>query len=180
MTRSSPKARPRFERRPLFPSAFALALVACRAEDPSKRALGCPAGMTLVAPAAQDAGSEKTPSPFCVDVYEGSLVLVTPEGDRAFSPYEPIKDRKVRAVSRAGAVPQAYLSQIEALAACKAANKRLCSEDEWVTACRGPGRTRFPYGADRRSGYCNDDGKSPLVRLYGGAGAHAVGEEPTQ
>jgi sulfatase modifying factor 1 len=51
-----------------------------------------------------------------------------------------------RAVSRAGVVPQGYLSYINAKKACANAGKRLCSEKEWVTACGGQRGFKFPYG----------------------------------
>jgi len=60
-----------------------------------------------------------------------------------------------RAVSEAGAMPQAYLSYGLAKRACENAHKRLCSKDEWVTACRGQKGTQFPYGDTFRAGRCN-------------------------
>ncbi len=59
------------------------------------------------------------------------------------------------AVSRAGVVPQGYLSYYSAKAACERAGKRLCTEDEWVGACRGPARNTFPYGPNYVAGRCN-------------------------
>jgi formylglycine-generating enzyme len=136
------------------------------------RAGGCPPDMARIA------GAVKPTHPFCIDRYEASLVDVTDGGEKPFSSYDPIKGRRVRAVSEPGAVPRGYISQIEATAACRAAGKRLCAEDEWVAACRGSRATRFPYGDARQSGACNDEGKSPLVRLYASAGAHAFDDEP--
>ena len=63
--------------------------------------------------------------------------------------YEP------RALSEPGVVPQAYLSYHLAKKACENAHKRLCSKDEWLTACRGQKDTQFPYGNDFRAGRCN-------------------------
>ncbi len=60
-----------------------------------------------------------------------------------------------RAVSREGAVPQGYLSYYDAKRACEGAGKRLCSQDEWVFACKGKAQTKFPYGPDYRAGACN-------------------------
>ena len=40
-------------------------------------------------------------------------------------------------------------------AACNSAGKRLCTIDEWTTACRGAAQTKFPYGARYRQGSCN-------------------------
>ncbi len=59
------------------------------------------------------------------------------------------------AVSRPGVVPQGYLTYHAARNACQAAGKRLCSEEEWVAACRGRADTKFPYGAHYAAGRCN-------------------------
>lgn len=146
--------------------ASLLWIAAYGASDADARVPSCPGGMALV----NDA--------YCIDRYEGSLVEVTPYGDRPFSPYEMIKGRSVRAVSRSGVVPQAYISRNEADAACVAAHKRLCTEEEWVAACRGKRPTTFPYGDEHKPGYCNDSGVSPLATYYPGAGPEAHEFEP--
>ena len=115
---------------------------------------------------------------FCIDRHEGSLVELTPQGEKPFSPFETIKGRHVRAVSRASVVPQAYISRNEALAACKASKKRLCVEKEWFTACQGKKPTLFPYGETRKAGYCNDAGSPPLAALFSDLGEGAYGLEP--
>src|SRR5690606_17131738 len=60
-----------------------------------------------------------------------------------------------RAVSRPAVVPQAYLSHALARRACQNAGKRLCTETEWVTACRGERHRKFPYGDSFELGACN-------------------------
>jgi hypothetical protein len=152
-----------------LPCVVVLAVVGASC-GPAKDATsaGCPSGMAGVSVPGNDV--------FCIDRYEASLVEV--DDDKPVSPFGAVKARSVRAVSRSGVVPQGYVSEVEASAACKASGKRLCAEDEWVAACRGERKTRFPYGDARKSGWCNDDGKSPLVRLYGSAGVRAFGEEP--
>lgn len=147
------------------------------ADDAEAKGGGCPAGMSLVSQRSLTGDSAPaSPLPdYCVDRYEGSLVLVASDGDRPFSAYETVKGRPVRAVSRAGVVPQAYISRNEADLACKASHKRLCSEPEWTTACRGKRPTAFPYGDERKAGYCNDAGVSPLATYYPGGGPDAHG-----
>jgi hypothetical protein len=108
----------------------------------------CPAEMALV------------DDHVCVDRWEASLVEHVPgAGDRAWSPYLPVEghERFLRAVSRAGVVPQGYISGKQAANACSASGKRLCASDEWEHACRGPSNYQFPYGDTRRAGACNDD-----------------------
>ena len=73
-------------------------------------------------------------------------------------PFLPEHQRKAfsaRAVAAAGVLPQGYMTYYSAKAACENAGKRLCSEDEWVGACRGVKGTRHPYGDNFQAGKCN-------------------------
>lgn len=74
------------------------------------------------------------------------------------------------AVSRPGVVPQGYVSRNVAAAACAMAGKRLCTLEEWKTACGGERATQFPYGPKYRDGACNvfRDGH-PARILHGNA-----------
>lgn len=127
---------------------------ACLAEAPGDG--GCPSGMNRVAT-------------FCVDRYEGSLEEVLDGGAaRPWPPFFNPGTRRVRARSLAGAVPQGYLSQLQATAACAEAGKRLCTDAEWLRACQGPAGFTYPYGTARRPGVCNDArAVHPAVELYG-------------
>src|SRR5262245_31726477 len=62
---------------------------------------------------------------YCIDKWEATLV---DENDHPYSPYASAEGKKVRAVSRAGVVPQGYVSADDARAACAASRKRLCTE----------------------------------------------------
>lgn len=53
------------------------------------------------------------------------------------------------------ATPSGYVSGEMAQVACQKAGKRLCKEDEWVTACRGERQTQFPYGEKFEANACN-------------------------
>lgn len=103
---------------------------------------------------------------FCIDRWEASLVDVALPGEQPFSPYQVPSGHPVRAVSRSGVVPQAYVSRDQAEAACQASRKRLCREQEWEAACRGDPAQAFPYGNAREPGACNDSGISPLHVFY--------------
>ncbi|MEO7329510.1 MAG: SUMF1/EgtB/PvdO family nonheme iron enzyme [Minicystis sp.] len=121
---------------------------------------------------------------FCIDRYEAALELLDAEGKAiGLHPHNRmIEGASVRAVSRAGVLPQAHVSQVEASAACARAGKRLCADEEWMLACKGAGAsaTRWPYGARFRSGMCNDEGVSPLAQLHGKAVTydHATMNDP--
>jgi hypothetical protein len=59
------------------------------------------------------------------------------------------------AISRLGARANGYLTGVVAESACARAGKRLCTLDEFVTACRGQDDTAFPYGDTYEDGVCN-------------------------
>lgn len=60
-----------------------------------------------------------------------------------------------KAMAWPGNMPSGYVTGEQAGAVCKASGKRLCSEREWVTACRGEKQTNFPYGDKYRQDACN-------------------------
>ncbi len=146
----------------LLASAMLALLVA---QAPTASARRCPAGMASIL------------GRFCIDVYEASVDVADARGRtiRRFSPYHTAEPGlRLVAKSRRGAVPQGYFSQEEAQAACAEAGKRLCTDEEWVTACKGKKPTLYPYGDEHRDGYCNDHGVSPLRLLHGKDGSLAT------
>jgi predicted alpha-1,2-mannosidase len=119
---------------------------------------GCPAGM---APLPDGAA--------CIDRFEAHLVERLPDGARApWSPFVNPGGRDVEAVSAPSVLPQAYVSQVQAAAACAAAGKRLCTPAEWSLACRGPAGRTYPYGDTREPGRCNDArAQHPAIEWFG-------------
>jgi len=114
---------------------------------------GCPAGMIAV-------------TTFCVDKYEATLIRM--DTGEAWCPFDNPGTTPMIAVSVAGAVPQAYISQIEAGDACTNAGKRLCTDDEWLRACQGPNGTTYPYGNTDELGVCNDHrAEHPAIEYFG-------------
>jgi hypothetical protein len=121
------------------------------------RKLVCPPEMALV-------GS------YCIDRYEGYVVELADDGSELpHSPYTPVTGLSVRAKVAPNVVPQAYISALEAGAACANAGKRLCSGSEFVRACRGDDEhAEYPYGGTtRRRGTCNEGKGSSMPRYYG-------------
>lgn len=117
---------------------------------------GCPDGMVGV-------------GTFCVDRYEASLLRVRSDGTtEPWSPYRNPAGQRVLAVSIPGAVPQGYISQVEASAACREAGKRLCTDEEWLRACQGAAGQTYPYGNARQPGVCADaTSEHPAARYFG-------------
>jgi hypothetical protein len=95
---------------------------------------------------------------FCIDRFEASLEASRRSGIR----------RRATCRSRRRAIPQAYITGVQAAASCAAAGKRLCSDVEWLRACRGPTETIYPYGNARLPGACNDArAQHPAVEYFG-------------
>ena len=88
------------------------------------------------------------------------------------APWQRREKFQPMAVSRPGVVPQGYLSQLLARRACKAAGKRLCTEEEWTTACRGAAQTRHPYGDRFIPGRCNVFRALHPASILHGSAAH--------
>ncbi len=126
------------------------------AATPSGGSPGCPAGMAKV-------------ETFCIDRWEAHLQWQAAPGlFKDWSPYAQPGAQVVRAVSAPDAVPQGYISGTQAAAACKLAGKRLCSDSEWLRACRGPAGWTYPYGNTLGLGKCNDHRDiHPAVELFG-------------
>jgi formylglycine-generating enzyme len=162
---------PRFARSPLALVAVGVGLVAFGLPSPrgaEAKGKRCPDGMANVL------------GRFCIDKYEASTVEMLPKKKtRKHSPYEPVDGLKVKAVSRRGVLPQAHISRNQAEAACQNAGKRLCTDEEWLTACRGKKPTTYPYGDEHKVGACNDRGVSSFNAYYGVAGAEAPKEAYT-
>jgi Sulfatase-modifying factor enzyme 1 len=137
---------------------------------------GCPADMAKVDVSSFERdgrGMRTSDFGFCVDRWEASLVEIAPDGtERVHSPYMPVGDARVRAVSRPGVYPQGYISAVEASRACAAAEKRLCQPMEWRKACVGPDPTVWGYGTKREARRCNDHGKSPVALVFGADAYH--------
>jgi formylglycine-generating enzyme len=116
----------------------------------------CPLAMVLV-------------SDICIDRYEASLVLTSDAGPiGSWSPFHNPGGNRVAAVSLRDAIPQAYISGVQAGRACAEAGKRLCTNTEWLRACRGPSNFVYPYGNTRDEGVCNDHrAMHPAVEYFG-------------
>jgi formylglycine-generating enzyme len=152
-------------RHPAWPTAWgvaAAALIALGSSPLEAKGKGCPEGMTSIR------------GRYCIDQYEAHTVEMLGKGrTRPHSPFEPVDGLHVKAVSRRKVTPQAHISKVQAEAACKNAGKRLCTDDEWIGACRGKKPTTYPYGDEHKAGYCNDRGVSSFNRYYGEDGGEA-------
>jgi hypothetical protein len=127
------------------PAAMPLPNPSCLGEEPGTA--GCPDGMVRI-------------EAFCIDRFEASLEGVSPFWNPGATP-PPARSRRA-------AIPQAYITGVQAAASCAAAGKRLCTDTEWLRACRGPADTIYPYGNTRLPGVCNDArAQHPAIEYFG-------------
>lgn len=130
----------------------------------SESSARCPKEMALVA------------GRVCVDRWEAGVVQTVGAEELPWSPFKSLdgKTARFRAVSKAGIVPQGYISGRQAELACRNAGKRLCTASEWEAGCRGPKHTQFPYGNERTAGVCNDDirERHPVIEATSMLGIH--------
>jgi len=184
-------------RRALLVACFAAPLLACAETDggtregdaPQRsRATARPGSLDpgRVSPPAElpalDAGPPACPATmariegFCIDRYEAHLVARGPRGELTPHPHfqRPEAGATYEARSAPGVFPQAYISRIEAEAACANAEKRLCSRREWQRACKGSLGTMYPYGPRLQPKRCNAE-KPHLLTIRFGADPHHWG-----
>ncbi|MGQ0507801.1 MAG: protein kinase domain-containing protein [Myxococcaceae bacterium] len=140
-------------------------LVLAKAEPPAAKppsALteeGCPEGMKKIESGSFRMGTakddpmmgfdERTTSTvqvnaFCVDLYEYP--------------------------NRRGATPTANVTWADAKRMCEAKKRRLCAEEEWEKACKGPGSSRFPYGNTYDADSCNTEDATGEDRALASSG----------
>ena len=94
-------------------------------------------------------------------------------GDRTASKVElkPYCIDQYEFPNQPGKLPRVAAPFAEAEASCRNSGKRLCSEDEWEAACRGPQNLRFPYGTRYDPDACNTPDAKDNPRQTGVAGA---------
>lgn len=106
---------------------------------------------------------------YCIDRYEAHLATRAKDGSFVKHPAHtrPSATERYYARSEEGERPQAYISRVEAAAACESSEKRLCGVEEWFQACRGSGLTTYPYGRKFERGRCNVGKPHLLSRFFG-------------
>jgi formylglycine-generating enzyme required for sulfatase activity len=116
------------------PCASGLECVANHCQEIPSAPIECPADMVAVA------------ETFCADKYEASRPDATATSSG--------RDGS-RAMSVAGVLPWMVADNATAELACGASGKRLCTPEEWRTACVGPDGTKYAYGDSYAPLICN-------------------------
>ena len=124
--------------------------------------MACPPGMQRVAGGAAQIGSDAKDD-------------LRNFGDRALATVDvrPYCIDQFEFPNTAGKLPKVAASWSDADASCRNAGKRLCSEEEWEKACKGPQAARFPYGHDFDANACNTQDEKDNPRQVSAVGAFA-------
>jgi len=77
--------------------------------------------------------------------------------------------------NKAGAMPRANVTWLEARDLCQSVGKKLCSLSEWEDACKGVDKTRYPYGLTADPAACNTDGRAVMASGAKTACRNAIG-----
>ncbi len=120
----------------------------------------CPSDMRLVAGTHHDEVQRYCVAPqvdskdtHCFAYFEGVTAFEGPKTDVR------VCMDQFEAPNKRGAKPFVMKSYKSANAYCKARNKRMCSEQEWETACEGPEVLPLAYGWAVDKKICNSDKK---------------------
>ena len=116
-------------------------------DPPRPRPLPCPGGENMVV-----VPSIRGAPPYCIDQYEATV-----EGALGNAVQPPGGDGSTLGVARSlrFTLPSRGVTWFQARAACVNAGKRLCTADEWITACGGDEDLTYPYGDAYQPGTCN-------------------------
>ncbi|GMT96888.1 hypothetical protein KH5H1_10070 [Corallococcus caeni] len=74
--------------------------------------------------------------------------------------------------NQSGRKPRVNMTWLDAKSSCEGIGKRLCSEDEWEKACKGPGNARFSSGDEQAQTACNTGTTDGTTRALASSGAH--------
>lgn len=90
------------------------------------------------------------------------FILVASVANTADTPHNMVKIGnfyidKYEFPNKIGEYPVTNVTWHEAKTLCESVGKRLCTDEEWVRACRGPQGLRYPYGAVYDGSKCNSE-----------------------
>ena len=155
-------------------------LVVSRDPEARKRAaaeLGQAAGTRTVAQASTAAAAITAQAPGCPAGMQKIPAGLASVGSDAKDDLRNFGDRALTSVevkaycidlfefpNTPGRLPKVASAFSEAEQSCSGAGKRLCSEEEWEKACKGPQALRFPYGQAFDPDACNTQDKNENPR----------------
>ena len=76
--------------------------------------------------------------------------------------------------NKQGAMPMGGVNWSKAKQQCEAVSKRLCSEEEWEKACKGPKNLKYPYASSYDAAKCNTEDAKGDDRPLAASGALAA------
>lgn len=173
-----------------YEDAYALAISAeSRFSDAMIQAVAAPAEAK---PRDKEKAAIETPTPSPVKkdkcpegmvyIAGGSFIMGSASNDPDRNPGEKYNESvsvgpycidKYEYPNKKGTLPESNVTWKAADAKCRAAGKRLCTEEEWERACKGPKNLKFPYGQAFDADKCNTEDASGNDRTLAAAGSFA-------
>ncbi len=104
--------------------------------------------------------TNKAGKTYCIDRYEAFLISGNIGNSRQNAdPLSTSGDSSTTAIvgSLPGKRPLSDVSWYQARSACINSGARLCTQEEWEFACRGPELLAYPYGNEFSEEKCNDN-----------------------
>ncbi len=137
---------------------------ACSTTDPTE--LACVISTPGLTPTAEVCDDDDDDCDGVVDEDAPDDMVAVPTGGAPFYVYRYEASRPDatttlfgsaahRACSKPGVMPWRSVSHADAVAACAASGKRLCTEAEWQLSCSGAGNLAYPYGNVYQPTACN-------------------------
>ena len=106
------------------------------------------------------------------------MVFIGARGNICIDRYEVSVGGRGEVYSKAGVMPAASLTALDAQYLCEDVEKRLCTSGEWIDACRGEEGNSFPYGNDYDPSTCNGYENSVHAAVHTGSMTSCVGGYP--
>jgi eukaryotic-like serine/threonine-protein kinase len=101
-----------------------------------------------------------------IHIASGSFIMGSPANDMDRNPGEKFNESVSTGAycidlyafpNQKGRKPATSTNWTSARQQCQTAGKRLCSEEEWERACKGPKNLKFPYGSTFNAATCNTE-----------------------
>ena len=193
--KAKPKPKPQAKPRPKAPKTPAPEPVA---REPLKQVETVRAPVVTVRPTANDSKGSDSVVPILApqnpvvgkaqESCPAGMVMIESGpfwfGTRRNDPLRGFNDREAQNIdmetfcvdryefpNQKGTMPRVNTTWAKARAACQRAGKRLCTEEEWERACKGPRSNRFPVGNRTVVGACNVSSPSSGPASVAPAGA---------
>jgi hypothetical protein len=104
---------------------------------------------------------------YCIDRFEAYVVEIRDGKEIPHTHSLKPDGKKLKAKVAYNVFPQSAINQFQASEACENAGKRLCTLQEWISACSGVENFKYPYGNNEQRKKCNTRKGHLMTELHG-------------